>query len=176
MANNSHLLKRGRQKLEPISLDELAGDSTMTGFSDLFKIPTAAPEEFPRGFNPPEIANGPETAPPVSGGAGAEPSALTVETGTQTLKPSSKLLELRSKDSLKQVGLFQTHLFQYHLKHTPLLQVGVLYFPQILLPPLSNASCRSGRPNWCRKAIPMENKPSTKPCGNTAQSSTNRFG
>jgi hypothetical protein len=31
---------RDRRKLEPISIDELANDSTMTGFSDLFKIPT----------------------------------------------------------------------------------------------------------------------------------------
>lgn len=40
MANNSSSLKRHKRKLEPISIDELAGDSTMTGFSDLFKIPT----------------------------------------------------------------------------------------------------------------------------------------
>ena len=40
MASNSPSLKRGKHKLEPISIDELAGDSTMTGFSDLFKIPT----------------------------------------------------------------------------------------------------------------------------------------
>ena len=40
MVNNSRSLKRGKHKLEPISIDELAGDSTMTGFSDLFKIPT----------------------------------------------------------------------------------------------------------------------------------------
>jgi hypothetical protein len=31
---------RDRRKLEPISIDELANDSTMTGFSDLFRIPT----------------------------------------------------------------------------------------------------------------------------------------
>jgi len=41
MGLNLHSLKRGRQKLEPISIDELACDSTMTGFSDLFRIPTA---------------------------------------------------------------------------------------------------------------------------------------
>jgi hypothetical protein len=39
MANNSRSLKP-KHKLEPISIDELAGDSTMTGFSDIFKIPT----------------------------------------------------------------------------------------------------------------------------------------
>ena len=41
MGLNLHSLKRGRPKLEPISIDELACDSTMTGFSDLFRIPTA---------------------------------------------------------------------------------------------------------------------------------------
>jgi hypothetical protein len=41
MASNSHSQRRAKKaKLEPISIAELAGDSTMTGFSDLFKIPT----------------------------------------------------------------------------------------------------------------------------------------
>lgn len=47
MANNSSSLKRHKRKLEPISIDELAGDSTMTGFSDLFKIPTGPTPQSP---------------------------------------------------------------------------------------------------------------------------------
>ncbi len=47
MANNSRLLRRDKRKLEPISIDELAGDSTMTGFSDLFRIPTTPAPSSP---------------------------------------------------------------------------------------------------------------------------------
>lgn len=50
MGLNLHSLKRGRPKLEPISIDELACDSTMTGFSDLFRIPTA--------FRNPDVSRG----------------------------------------------------------------------------------------------------------------------
>lgn len=79
MVNNSCSLKRGKHKLEPISIDELAGDSTMTGFSDLFKIPTGVQQpRTPRGSKrsgeilKPRIEAGgpvtgePETSPPVT--------------------------------------------------------------------------------------------------------------
>jgi len=79
MANNSRSLRRGKQKLEPISIDELAGDSTMTGFSDLFKIPTGVEqagsangwkrrtEVLKRGAVSSAFeAGGSETGPPVS--------------------------------------------------------------------------------------------------------------
>src|SRR5260221_11086962 len=61
MANNSRSLRRGKQKLEPISIDELAGDSTMTGFSDLFKIPTAVGQAVSINSS---VSGGSETAPP----------------------------------------------------------------------------------------------------------------
>ena len=40
---SSSALKRRRPKLEPISLAELEADSTMVGFTSLFRIPTSEP-------------------------------------------------------------------------------------------------------------------------------------
>lgn len=78
MVNNSRSLKRGKHKLEPISIDELAGDSTMTGFSDLFKIPTGVQQpRTAKGWKRPSesltpegeadglVTHEPETSPPV---------------------------------------------------------------------------------------------------------------
>jgi hypothetical protein len=96
MVNNSHLLKRGRQKLEPISIDELAGDSTMTGFSDLFKIPTVAPEEAASNFDTPSKTIS-ETGGPVSAGVVSEVRGSGLTTTRQSKpKTSSNLHELRS--------------------------------------------------------------------------------
>lgn len=67
MVNNSPSLKRGKRKLEPISIDELASDSTMTGFSDLFKIPTTFPQWS--GVD----TGGPETSAPETGPLVIEP-------------------------------------------------------------------------------------------------------
>ncbi|MDQ2840630.1 MAG: hypothetical protein M3Y72_06245 [Acidobacteriota bacterium] len=90
MADNSRSQRRSKQKLEPISIAELAGDSTMTGFSDLFKIPTSdvqSPAPSNRWKRPGEIAEGDpllrrlktvprETAGPVST---TDPSVETVQ-------------------------------------------------------------------------------------------------
>lgn len=78
MVNNSRSLKRGKHKLEPISIDELAGDSTMTGFSDLFKIPTGVRQpRTPIGWKRPSeilkptiesgglVTGEPESSPPL---------------------------------------------------------------------------------------------------------------
>jgi hypothetical protein len=76
MASNSHSQRRAKKaKLEPISIAELAGDSTMTGFSDLFKIPTVASPplhyEEDNQAKPPAVI-----APPVITGP---PPAVTVQ-------------------------------------------------------------------------------------------------
>ena len=82
MPNNSRSLKRDRHKLEPISIDELAGDSTMTGFSDLFKIPTGEPQ-FPapvtEGWKP--LLDIVEGSPLLSILNGRTPGGAGIETG-----------------------------------------------------------------------------------------------
>jgi hypothetical protein len=82
MANHSPSLKRSKPKLEPISLDELAGDSTMTGFSDLFKIPTTAPMD-------PQIEASFETSPPVIGPVAPSVSGRAEIDGAETGGPVS---------------------------------------------------------------------------------------
>jgi hypothetical protein len=102
MVNNSHLLKRGRQKLQPISIDELAGDSTMTGFSDLFKIPTLAPEKPPDSFDLPITLA--ETGGSVSAGvaSGVRGSALTARQPKP--KIPSNLHEVRNGKTVETGG------------------------------------------------------------------------
>jgi hypothetical protein len=79
MASNSHSQRRAkRAKLEPISIAELAGDSTMTGFSDLFKIPTVPSlsrpsEERPQTAPPAVSSPAPVNSAPHSRSAQVEP-------------------------------------------------------------------------------------------------------
>jgi hypothetical protein len=98
---------RDRRKLEPISIDELANDSTMTGFSDLFKIPTepktpatvvsgrwnqakdivsksallsgVAPKETLPPVSSADLTEPVETSPPVRGGGASTPVVWQAE-------------------------------------------------------------------------------------------------
>jgi len=94
MANNSHSLKRDKRKLEPISIEELALDSTMTGFSALFRIPVSSEQSSNRhmidaGYRPLDISNNnrpPETGPPETG---------PPETGPPETGPLPRKLQIR---------------------------------------------------------------------------------
>ncbi len=100
MASNSHSQRSAkRAKLEPISIAELAGDSTMTGFSDLFKIPTVPSlgqhsEEWPQTAPPAVSSPAAITAPPdvtpvpLPGNSLPHPGSAQVEPLTPEFMPS----------------------------------------------------------------------------------------
>jgi hypothetical protein len=97
MVSNSHSQRRAkRAKLEPISIAELAGDSTMTGFSDLFKIPTVpslshTSEERSQTAPPAVSAPAPVSATPHSGFAHVQP--LTTESKPTPLESMAPPLD-----------------------------------------------------------------------------------